>query len=88
MHWATYAKTLRALYACMLYMFDAKSAHDGGDDKLCIEKLGLAANEMRELLEYRKCAERGDFENWYRGDTKLDLPRLLREIEERIAALS
>ena len=59
-------------------------AQEKGADAECVDLLRKASDYLKDLFEYRKVAEFGDFENWYRGDTKLDLPRLLREIEATI----
>ena len=61
---------------------------DSGDKCECVALMRRSADTVRNIIEYRKKAEDGDFENWYRGDTKLDIPRLLREIEEKIALIS
>ena len=78
--WAVYAKTMEGLYGCLMRLYEAKKARDGEDRAESLRLLSLAANEISEILEYRERVETKDFENWYRGDTKLDLPRLLREI--------
>ena len=46
-----------------------------------LEKLREAYTLIDRHLCYRRIAEVGDFKNWYRGENKLDLPRLLREIK-------
>ena len=84
-HWAVYAKTMDALYSCTMRIYEARIAQEKGADAECIELLATARDYLKNLFEYRRIAEFGDFENWYRGDTKLDLPRLLREIEATIS---
>ena len=36
-----------------------------------------ACKALEEYLHIRKCAEYGDFENWYRGDIKLNVNDVL-----------
>ena len=86
--WAVYTNNILGLYTCMMSLYEAKKARDGGEKSKCIALMQRSADTIRNMLEYRKIAEHGDFENWYRGDTKLDIPRLLREIEEKTALIS
>ena len=81
--WAVYTNNILGLYTCYSRLFEAKRAWTRGDEAESKALLCLAADAARNMIEYRKCAEVGDFENWYSGDTKLDIPRLLREIEEK-----
>jgi hypothetical protein len=84
MHWAVYANTMSGLYGAMCRLYEAKKDRDREEMAQCVASLRKAADEVKNILEYRKCAGSNDFENWYRGDTKLDIPRLLREIENLI----
>ena len=86
--WAVYANNILGLYTSMMRLYEAKRAMDSGDKCECVALMKRSADTVRNIIEYRKKAEDGDFENWYRGDTKLDIPRLLREIEEKIALIS
>lgn len=85
--WAVYANNVLGLYTCLMSLYEAKKARDGGDNSKCIALMQSSAYTIRKMIEYRRIAEYGDFENWYRGDTKLDIPRLLREIEEKTLSL-
>jgi len=42
-----------------------------------------AAGYLRGILEDRKILEQGQWENWHRGDTKVNIPKLLELTEER-----
>ena len=53
-------------------------AEDG--DKEHLEK---AADALRTYLEERKAFEKGMYENWYRGDEKMNFPLLLEMTEDR-----
>lgn len=86
--WAVYANNVLGLYTCLMSLYEAKKARDGGDNSKCIALMQSSADTIRKMIEYRRIAEYGDFENWYHGDTKLDIPRLLREIEEKTALIS
>lgn len=86
--WAVYANNLLCLYACLMRLYEAIGARDGRDKSRCIALMLESADCIKNMLEYRKVVEVGDFESWYRGDTKLDIPGLLREIEDKIAIIS
>jgi hypothetical protein len=75
---------MSGLYGAMCRLYEAKKERDREEMAQCVASLRKAADEVKNILEYRKCAGSNDFENWYRGDTKLDIPRLLREIENLI----
>ena len=85
--WAVYANNILGLYTCLMRLYEAKRARDGGDMSKCIALMQSSAETVRKMIEYRKIAEYGDFESWYRGDTKLDIPRLLREIEGKMLSI-
>ena len=85
--WAVYANNILGLYTCLMSLYEAKRARDGGDMSKCIALMQSSAETVRKMIEYRKIAEYGDFESWYRGDTKLDIPRLLREIEGKMLSI-
>ena len=85
--WAVYANNILGLYTCLMSLYEAKRARDGGDMSKCIALMQNSAETVRKMIEYRKIAEYGDFESWYRGDTKLDIPRLLREIEGKMLSI-
>lgn len=82
--WAVYASNMAGLYGCMARLYEAKKARDGGKADESVALMRSAADSVKSMIEYRKRTQVGDFENWYRGDTKLDIPRLLREIERKI----
>lgn len=42
-----------------------------------------AAGYLRAILEDRKILEQGQWENWHRGDTKVNIPKLFEITEER-----
>lgn len=42
-----------------------------------------AAGYLRQILEDRKILEQGQWENWHRGDTKVNIPKLLGITEEQ-----
>lgn len=84
-HWMVYTDLMLSLYKCFAALYEAKQSADSRER---MEKLALAQGVVESFISSRKTAEQGEFEGWYRGDTKLDLPRLLREIENAVRALN
>lgn len=41
------------------------------------KSLYTACECLETYLEYRKCAEYGNFRNWYRGDLKMEIKKRL-----------
>lgn len=77
--WINSANIIYGLYSwyCMVY----EASQSATERK---EKLKQAAEHINDILEYRKCAEYGDFENWYRGDTKLKTANLITLTQQLI----
>lgn len=77
--WINSANIIYGLYSwyCAIY-----EAYQNPDE--CKEKLNQAINHIKNILEYRKCAEYGDFKDWYRGDTKLKTKSLISITQEVI----
>lgn len=81
-HWLVYTDLMLTLYRCFVILYRAKKSDSPEEKK---KELDLAYNLVKSYLDGRKVAEQGDFENWYNGDTKLDISRLLIEIEGAIS---
>ena len=64
-HWAVYAKTMDTLYTCMMRIYEARETQEKGSDSECLSLLCNARDCLKSLFEYRRIAEKGDFENWY-----------------------
>lgn len=80
--WINSANIMYGLYTWYCLVYEASSNTD-----TCKEKLKQALKCIENILEYRKCAEYGEFENWYRGDTKLNTKNLIKFTQETIDAL-
>ncbi len=75
--WLLYTMTLVYIYRWYIKLFEAKLCYDEGRDEEVLLLLQDAREALSEYLEYRKCAEYGEFANWYRGDTKMNVKGLL-----------
>lgn len=74
-----YAYNLRNQAAMLARYYGAACALlKPGDDST---RLHSAETELQQLLEIRKEGASGQWENWYRGDTKEDIPALLEKIQ-------
>lgn len=75
--WLCYAMTLRYIYEWYVHVYEAKGYRDVQDGERMRESLQKACQSLNHYLEYRKCAEYGIFENWYRGDLKMNIKQKL-----------
>lgn len=75
--WWLYTKTLLHFYRWFIFVYEGKIAYDGNDEKQMAEKLNAACESLEEYLSLRKCAEYGAFENWFRGDLKMNVVQRL-----------
>ena len=76
--WWLYAKTLLHFYRWFVDVYEGKLAYDKGEFAVMQEKINDAGESLEEYLVLRKCAEYGEFENWYCGDLKMNvIQRLL-----------
>lgn len=75
--WYLYAKSLYAMYAWYVSVYEAKRYYDNDETEEMLKSLQKACNALEEYLIERKNAEYGDFENWYRGDLKMNVPQRL-----------
>lgn len=71
--WWLYSQTLLHFYRWFVYTYEGKRAYDKNDVSQMQEKLNLACESLEEYLSLRKCAEYGEFKNWYRGDLKMNV---------------
>lgn len=77
--WCLYVKTLLGIYKWYTNLCEAKAYHELGDAEKMKNSLNLACGELRNYLKIRKCAEYGQFKNWYRGETKLNIKKHLAD---------
>lgn len=85
--WKLHCDTLRSIYNWYVNLYQAKKHYDANNMEETEHSVKEAIKIMEEYLRMRKCAEYGDFENWYRGDIKLNMNDVLyqtRRILERI----
>ena len=75
--WLNYAYTIKSLYEWYVAAYEAKQFYDEGNASEFIKSMEKACNSLEFNLEYRKNAEYGMFENWYRGEILSDVKRLL-----------
>lgn len=75
--WLLYVETLVCIYTWFVYLYDAREALRNKNSEDLKNNLLTAAKALEHQLEIRKIAEYGDFENWYRGDRKMDIHRHL-----------
>jgi len=70
--WLLYANTLLGIYKWYVNLYEAKQYCDLYDSENMKAALNRACDSLEFYLRYRKCAEYGYFENWFRGDLKMD----------------
>ncbi len=75
--WLNYAYTIKSLYEWFVAVYEAKQCYDLGDASGFVKSLERGCKSLEFHLEYRKNAEYGEFENWYRGEILSDVKRLL-----------
>ena len=75
--WLLYTKTLLSIYKWYVNLYDAKIYCDSYNSDKMKESLNKACISLSEYLYARKCAEYGFFENWYRGDLKMNVKHKL-----------
>ncbi len=80
--WLLYSKTLLCTYKWYVNLYEAKCYCDMYESEKMKSALNAACESLEEYLKYRKCAEYGIFENWYRGDLKLNVKQKLYATKE------
>ncbi|MBQ9714615.1 MAG: glycosyl hydrolase 115 family protein [Clostridia bacterium] len=75
--WWLYTKTLLHMYRWYVCLYEAKECYDVGENKKSQALLNAACESLEEYLSLRKCAEYGEFENWYRGELKMNVKQRL-----------
>ena len=83
-HWLIYTEIILTLYNCHSELLAAKKDSDIGESGGCRAHVSQAYEILKAHLAHRDEVQSESFAAWYKGDTKLDLPRLLREIEEKL----
>ena len=75
--WLLFSKTLLCVYKWYICVYDMKSSYDLCETEKTLGFYKAACESLEEYLKYRKCAEYGEFGNWYRGDTKMNIKQQL-----------
>ena len=71
--WLLSAKTLNCIYKWYVSLYEAKKYYDEYKSEEMKTAVFSACDYLSELLKFRKCAEYGEFEKWYRGDVKFNI---------------
>ncbi len=85
--WRLYSITLSCAYKWFICVFKAKKMYDKGDDFGAKRELEKACGSLVYYLDYRKIAEIGDFENWFKGDKKMDVRQKLAATENLLKSI-
>ena len=80
--WLLYTDLILSLYKWFICIYEAKQAFDNNNADKCVSRINLGIEALGHHLVYRKVAEYGDFKNWYRGDRKDGLAKMLFETYE------
>ncbi len=75
--WLLSAKTLNYIYKWYVALHDAKIYRDERNGENMKKSIREACGYLFDYLDYRKCAEYGEFKNWYRGDLKMNVKQRL-----------
>ena len=75
--WLNYAYIIKSLYEWYVAVYEAKQFYDDGDVQQFVSLIEKACKSLEFHLEFRKNAEYGEFENWYRGEILSDVRKLL-----------
>ena len=82
--WMLYVKTLTYIYKWYTFVYKAREYCLNGQSEEMKSALNAASESLEEYLAYRKCAEVGAFENWYRGDLKMNIVQRLFDTRRRL----
>lgn len=77
--WQNYCNIMLCLYLWYEALYLAKKAYDKDDKQEYTAKVKTAIESLERLVEFRKCAEYGVFQNWYRGDDKMTIKKALEK---------
>lgn len=82
--WSLYAKTLYSIYNWYVYLYEARECYHAFKGDEMKELLTDACKSLEDYLNYRKCAEYGVFENWYRGELKMNIKQHLQSTKRQL----
>lgn len=78
--WINPAHTMMCLYNIFICVYEAEKGAMAKSKEEALNNVNKAYEYALSLIEFRKCAEYGEFKNWYRGDKKLNAERLRDKI--------
>ena len=82
--WLNYAYTIKCLYEWFVAVYEAKQYYDANNAQEFVKSIEKACKSLEFNLEFRKNAEYGMFENWYRGEILSDVRKLLNATKRLI----
>ncbi len=85
--WWLYSKTLLHIYRWYVSLYKAKGYYDKADKTNMQVSLRKAVESLEEYLSVRKCAEYGIFQDWYRGEIKMNVQKRLMQTKELLAQI-
>ncbi len=83
-HFIVQAEIMHGLYAWCLALAHAVAASEAGDADARTRHLRDALFHMQKLLLDRRKAEHGAWQNWYRGDKKMNLPSIVARMKDML----
>lgn len=86
--WWLYTQTLRHIYRWFVCLYEAKINYDQNQIEKTQALLHKACESLEEYLSLRKVAEYGYFENWYRGDLKMNIKQKLENTKHLLKQIS
>ena len=82
--WILHTKTLLSIYKWYTFIYKAREYCLSYESEAMKNALRAAAESLEDYLSFRKCAEYGVFENWYRGDLKMNVKQHLYDTYRRL----
>jgi hypothetical protein len=82
--WLLYTKTLISIYKWYINVYKAREFCLKSEAESMKKALAAACKALEEYLDFRKCAEYGEFKNWYRGDLKMNIAQHLLDTYRRL----
>ncbi len=82
--WLLYTKTLISIYKWYINVYKAREFCLKSEAESMKKALTAACKALEDHLDFRKCAEYGEFKNWYRGDLKMNIAQHLLDTYRRL----
>ena len=75
--WINYTGMILYVYQWYINLYEARASFAKMEAEQFRNSLEKACESLENLLAHRKCAEYGIFENWYKGDLKMNIKQRL-----------